>query len=200
MKTQFQKILDTAEGPERTAAVAWWVQTLYEPDLDKPVLVGGAAVELYTGGAYTTGDLDFVGNVPDSVSESLLNAGFIKEGRHWIQEKAGIFLEFPSSSLEAGAVAAIIKVGSAKILIISPEDLFVDRLAAWKFWNSTLDGVNAYLLYRFQHMDLDLERLRDRAQTENVPDALRAVEDLYNDYYDRMPPDGELEQWAKRKF
>jgi hypothetical protein len=200
MRKAFSTILDIAEGPERTAALTQWVQSLFEPDLDIPILVGGGAVELYTGGAYTTGDLDFVGNVPTSVSKALTTAGFTREGRHWIHEEGGIFLEFPSSALDAGAIAAFIEVASAKVLIISPEDLIVDRLAAWKFWVSPIDGVNAYLLYRIQYRDLDLERLRERAEIEDVSDALRAVDDLYDDYYDQMPPEEVLEQWAKRKF
>jgi len=200
VEDEFREILNKDEGPERTAALAQWVQSLFEPDLKKPILVGGGAVELYTGGAYTTGDLDFVGNVPASVSKALLAAGFTREGRHWIHEKGGVFMEFPSSALDVGTTAAMINVGSSQVLTISLEDLIVDRLAAWKFWGSSIDGANAYLLYRIQFQDLDPERLRDRAKAEDVTDALMAVDDLYDDYYDRMPPEGVLEQWVKRKF
>lgn len=200
MEKDFKAILSKAEGPERTAAMAEWVQSLFEPDLEKPILVGGGAVELYTGGAYTTGDLDFAGMVPGSVAKALSATGFIKTGRHWIHEEGGIFIEFPSSALEEGAKAAWIEVGSSRVLIISPEDLIVDRLAAWKFWASSIDGVNAYLLYRTQHLDLNPERLRDRAEANDVSGALAAVDDLYDDYYDRMPPEGVLEQWVKRRF
>ena len=48
------RALQLSEGPRRTAAVVAWIQSLYASS--PPVLVGGAAVELYTGGAYTTGD------------------------------------------------------------------------------------------------------------------------------------------------
>ena len=50
------QILDLTDSPGKTAALVEWVQGLYEDDATIPVLVGGAAVELLTGGAYTTGD------------------------------------------------------------------------------------------------------------------------------------------------
>lgn len=78
---ELQTILSLPEGPGRTAAVAAWLQGLYDADIEKPILVGGAAVELYTGGAYTTGDLDFVGSVSPTVALGLKSAGFSQRGR-----------------------------------------------------------------------------------------------------------------------
>ena len=68
---QLDEILSLPEGPQRTAATAAWVQGLFSEDSQIPVLVGGAAVEILTGGAYTTGDFDFVGSVPVSVRPKL---------------------------------------------------------------------------------------------------------------------------------
>ncbi|MEO7793457.1 MAG: hypothetical protein ABIV06_01685 [Thermoanaerobaculia bacterium] len=96
----FAQALELPTGPARTAALASWLQSLYPPGLRKPILVGGAAVELYTGGAYTTADLDFVGSAPAQVAKELKDAGFRKTGRHWAQEEAQVFLEFPESELE----------------------------------------------------------------------------------------------------
>jgi hypothetical protein len=39
--------ISPAEGPERTASIAAWLQALYPSLEEAPVLVGGAAVELY---------------------------------------------------------------------------------------------------------------------------------------------------------
>jgi hypothetical protein len=97
MDDSFKKILIMAESPERTAAIAQWVQSLY-PEKDIPILVGGSAVELYTGGAYITGDLDFVGHVPTQARKALTVAGFVKLGKNWIHEGediSGVSLQQP---------------------------------------------------------------------------------------------------------
>ncbi len=195
MGSLFKKILEMAEGLERTAAIAQWLQALY-PEDDMPTLVGGGAVELYTGGAYTTGDLDFVGHVSTSARKALSQAGFVRLGKNWIHEAAKIFLEFPSSSLGEDERKAILTVGPFRILIVCPEDLLVDRLAAWKHWESPVDGVNSFLLYRAQGDSLDEGHLAKRALTEDVVDALEAVRSLYHKYPSDLPTDEVLEKWA----
>jgi len=151
MKLNFSEIWGISPGLSRTAALAQWVQELYPGDKDLPVLVGGGAVELFTRGAYVTGDLDFVGLVPPSVATALRLAGFTKEGRHWFHEEGRIFLEFPSAVLGTEEEARERVFNDCRVLIISPEDLIVDRLSAWVHWRSALDGVNAFLLYRGGH-------------------------------------------------
>ena len=66
-----------ADGPAKTARLAAWVQGLYEGLGSAPILVGGAVVELITGGAYTTGDLDFAGTVPKEIDPK--SAVFFKQ-------------------------------------------------------------------------------------------------------------------------
>src|SRR5687768_4589224 len=100
-----------ADSPARTAALAAWVQGLF---VGSPaVLVGGSAVELYTSGAYVSGDLDFVGAVPAEVAARLRRAGFRKTGRHWVHERGRVFLEFPASRLEPTQEVVDLSVGGA---------------------------------------------------------------------------------------
>jgi hypothetical protein len=195
MKDSFEKTLEMDEGPDRTAAIAHWLQSLY-PEEAIPVLVGGSAVELYTGGAYTTGDLDFVGDVSTKVRNVLIEAGFVKLGKNWIHEEAKIFLEFPSSSLREGEREAVLNLGRFRIRIVSPEDLLVDRLAAWKHWESPIDGVNSFLLYRAQSKSFDEDHLEKRTTMERVQDALEAVRSLFLEYPHELPTEEVLEKWA----
>jgi hypothetical protein len=184
------------DGPARTAALAAWVQSLF-PAGCEPVLVGGAAVELYTGGAYATGDLDFVGMVSPAVARTLSAAGFVRHGRHWVLEAGQVFVEFPGDALGGGELAARILVGECEVIIVSPEDALVDRLAAWKHWSSMVDGVNAWLLFRAQKTVLDRSRLGKRVADAGVEDAFRALLRLDRRARSREVGTAEIERWAQ---
>jgi DNA-binding XRE family transcriptional regulator len=118
---RLQDVLSLPDGPEKTAALVAWLQGLYEDEASIPVLVGGAAVELFTGGGYTTGDLDFVGEVPDAVARRLSDAGFKRKGRHWIHHEGQVFLEFPGDSLEADEEVIALEVAGQRIRVLAPE-------------------------------------------------------------------------------
>ena len=191
-------ILKLPEGPARVAAVAAWVQGLSAAS-EVPVLVGGAAVELYTGGAYRTGDLDFAGSLSREAEAELDRAGFRREGRHWIHEEGQLFLEFPSAGLAPGETTARLEVGGSSVVAIGLEELIVDRLAAWQFWRSSVDGVNAYLLYRTRRSDLDRSRLASLAEKATVTPALTALEELVARHGKNEPTSDELREWAGRE-
>ena len=183
--------MNLPEGPERTAAVAAWIQSLYSSK--PPILVGGAAVELYTGGAYTTGDLDFVGGVPPDVAAALDEAGFRREGRHWIHERAEIFVEFSGNAIQPHERIVSVKVGQATVLTLSPEDMIVDRLAAWQFWKSATDGASAFLIWRAQAKRLDRSRVDDLARKRGVQKGLERLKELVRK---KDVESQELERWA----
>ena len=191
-----ETILAAEEGPRRTAALVEWMQGLFKDDGTVPVLVGGAAVELYTGGAYTTGDVDLVGAVNPGVARALRAAGFERHGRHWIHEPAQVFLEFPGSALGAEETAAWIDVEGRRILVISIEDLVVDRLGAWEHWQSSVDGVNALLLWRAQRERIDAERLERRARQSGWLKAWRSLVQFSDRWGTDEPPAEEVERWA----
>jgi hypothetical protein len=136
--------------------------------------VGGSALELYTSGAYVTGDLDFVGSATPAIHAALVGAGFVRSGRHWVHEEARVFVEFPSSDL--GTQQAIeATFGRTKVRLLSPEDLVVDRLAAARFWDSPVDLQNARLLLRSLRGDLDRVRLRRNARSAQVLETLDSL-------------------------
>ena len=198
MRDSFPELLALDPQPARTAALVQWVQRLYPSLRDKPVLVGGSAVELYTQGAYVTGDIDLVGTVPGRIAAILKNEGFQKEGRHWIHEEGRVFLEFTSSSLAGKEKAVHRSFDGRDIRIVSPEDLIVDRLSAWVHWGSAIDGVNAYLVYRSVVRELGESRLRVRAAQESVLPALEAVVSLFRREEGRIPGREEFEEWARK--
>lgn len=199
MKSSISDLKSMPEGPRRIAAIANWFQGLYPSPERAPVLVGGAAVEIYTGGAYSTGDLDFVGRITPEVEDRLREAGFRPRARHWVHEEGGIFIELPGSMLGAGERVAEVKVDEWKVRLVSPEDALVDRRAAWKHWSSGIDGASAFRLWRAQEDDLEMDRLRKRATAEHVLDSLEELRAFDRRIGDREPTEGEVAEWARRE-
>jgi len=193
--SRIDEVLDRPPGPARTAALTEWVQSLY--DSDPPVLVGGAAAELYSGGAYTTGNIDLVGSVPVRVEERLGGAGFTREGRYWIHPD-GLFIEFPGSHLDHHEQVRELQAEGSTVLVVSPEDLIADRLAHWQFWKSTIDALNALTVRRLWAGRLDTERLHAAAEAQEVSSALNSLESLVETLGNRTPEPGELEEWARQ--
>jgi hypothetical protein len=194
---ELASILEQPEGPARTAGLVAWLQGLF-PEGAEPVLVGGAAVELYTGGAYVTGDLDLVGFVPREVAATLRESGFTSKGRHWLHEAWQVFVEFPGEALRDGERRARLRVGEHEVVVVSIEDAIADRLAAWQYWRSVVDGVNAWLLWRAQKTAIDRSRLVERAAALHAEAALGALLVLARCLGRRQPTGEEIERWAQR--
>jgi predicted nucleotidyltransferase len=136
-----------------------------------PVLVGGSAVEFYTQGGYSTADMDFVAPGGPKLVEIMEELGFEKVGKDFVDKARKIYVEFPGSFLGATERANTITIDGLPLKIISVEDLIVDRLCAFKFWKSALDGFNALLL--LENGEIDSSRLETRASEESVSDALK---------------------------
>jgi len=146
-------------------------------DIDQdPVLVGGAAVEFYTRGGHSTADMDFVAPGGPKLVEVMSNLGFGKIGKDFVDKTRKIYVEFPGSFLGPTEKANTITIDGISLKVISVDDLIVDRLCAFKFWKSGLDGFNALLL--LENGEFDSTRLSSRASEEDVADALKAVESV----------------------
>lgn len=193
---EFAAVCEMAEGPRKTATLAAWVQGLYPEGSPVPVLVGGAAVELYTGGAYVTGDLDFVGEVPGPVAAKLRREGFRKVGRHWIHEREQVFLEFPSRALEPGAERAVLRVSRVDVTTLRPEELILDRLRSLVFWRHREDGLNAMRLLWAQRTAVDRSRLKAGALEPEVLAALTPLLSLVKKRGAKPTP-AQTDRWLK---
>lgn len=194
---RLKTILQLPDGPAKTAALAEWVQGLYPEDSSRPVLVGGAAVELLTRGAYTTGDLDFVGELPSDVESKLRNQGFKRHGRNWIHEEGRVFIEFPADRLEAPETSVEIKFNGSIVEILSPEAVLVDRLSAWAFWQSEVDALNAVLLWREVGGAINRRNLGELVRQRGLGESWEAFRRFVKSIGDRTPTEEELEQWIR---
>jgi hypothetical protein len=110
--------------------------------LSAPILVGGAAVEIYSNSAISTGDFDIVTGAQGAFEEILQHHGFIrpsgpgKATRGWIHPELQLGFEVVSATLldgmaERGRVRLISLGDDGNIAIISLEDMIADRMGQY---------------------------------------------------------------------
>jgi len=160
--------------PNRRAVMFldWLSEEARSAGVPPPILVGGAAVAFYTGGCYTSGDIDMVSSHIDPIFDILRRYGFERDGRYWI--KGLVVAEFPSSEL-AGRYDVFELPEGRSIRIISIEDLIADRLAAAKFWRSKKDRQWAGVLLR--SATPDVQTLMVRTNIDDTTDLLKELLD-----------------------
>lgn len=119
----------------------------------RPILVGGAAVEFYTGGAVVSGDFDIVAPAEAALESALLAEGFLREDRPgWLlrgfyHPELAMGVEIVGHALfdghadQARVVVVDVSAGAA-VSIVSIEDLIADRMGQF---SSTPTGVNEML-------------------------------------------------------
>ncbi len=142
-----------------------------------PVVVGGAAVEFYTAGEYATGDLDLIAAEGRELAVVMTALGFEKRGKSWTHEQRSIFVEFPSPTLRSNEDWIVVRVGGVDVRVVSPEDLVVERLRSFKYWNATVDAVNALVLMGAAP-GFDPRRAATKASKEDVRDAFDGIQEI----------------------
>lgn len=162
--------LPGSSAPERRAEFLGLLQRHLPGDEDA-ILVGGGLVELLTEGTYVTGDLDLVADA-DTVGPLLEDAGFERSGRHFLHEELGLAVEIVASRLDLERRTERIRWREYTLTVLSLEDLIVDRLCAAAFWDSETDREQAQILYGAHRERVDEDRLRARAEEEQVADLL----------------------------
>ncbi len=147
-----------------------------------PVIVGGMAVEIYTQGSYTTGDIDLKAE-KDLLEKILTEWNFVKSGRVWFNEELDIYIDWLGSTLDEGEEAqkrinTIIIEEGLEINIISIEDLIIDRLGAYKWWKDEDSLVWAKVLLKIKEATgdpIDMDYLTKRALEEKLDDIIKDV-------------------------
>lgn len=183
---EIQEILKIEDPVKRRAVfVAMLTKEFKRKGIKEPVVVGGMAVEIYTQGSYTTGDIDLKSD-KKTLEETLIEWGFNKKGRVWFNEDLDIYIDWLGSSLEEGAEAekrinTIVIDKNLELKIISIEDLIIDRLKAYKWWKDRDSFMWAKVLWEVKKSlgdILDKDYLRARAAEEKIEDV---VEELLKD-------------------
>lgn len=158
--------------------MGWLTHKIQKRGLPPPILVGGSALEIYTAGKYSSGDIDIVSSCREEIKKILLDSGFFsQQGRYFVSEKLGMFIEIPDSTL-AGDYNKVKKLSISKnleIFVIGIEDLIIDRLCACVFWRSENDCLHAkYLFHKFKN-EIDIDYLKQKAKQEEVDKKLDEI-------------------------
>ena len=140
-------------------------------------LVGGEAVEIYTAGQFSTGDIDVTTSNREATIKLLRSMGFTRTGMIWLKTDLGIAVQIVASYPSSIEKARTISIDGYKVSVVGVEDLIVDRLVAAKYWRSNpkLDVEQATVLLNEFNSGLDQEYLERRASEEKVGDYLDSL-------------------------
>jgi hypothetical protein len=153
---------------------------------ERPVLVGGAAVEIYSLGAVNTGDFDIVTGAQPVFEAILQDHGFVRPTgsgvatRGWIHPDLQLGFEVVSATLLDGQAdrdrIRPIRIGdSGTIHVIAVEDMIADRMGQYASGTAREMLQQACMLARLSE-SLDLHYMESRIRYETAGDY--GVEDL----------------------
>jgi hypothetical protein len=177
-----EKLVSIEDPVKRKALfMALFSREVAERGGKQPTIVGGGAVEIYTQGSYTTGDIDI--KSPLEITEAVLKEwSFIKAGRTWLNKELDIYVDWLGSSLEEGEEAEkrvnTIKITEElEIRVISIEDLVIDRLSAFKWWGDMDSLMWAKVLINVKRSidSLDEDYIRERAKKADLLNVLEEI-------------------------
>ena len=162
-------------------------EALHQRGLPRPVLVGGAAVEFYTGSAIMTGDIDLASPVQPELEEELRRLGFTKpEGlghtpSGWVHPDLQLGIEVVASAPLGGAadptrLRLVRPVGATATFRVLPiEDMIADRMGQYASGSAPEMLDQARALFRLQS-DADQDYLERRIREETLGD--HGIQDL----------------------
>jgi hypothetical protein len=133
---------------------------------DDLVVVGGSAIEVYTEGAYVSGDLDICApRTP--IAEVLRRWGFRQPGREWARMDWKIVLDVVGPRVSGSMpLSRVVETPYGAVRVGAVEDLIIGRLALVKYWNEPEEYRSAQLLSVLPAVDW--EYLASRAARENL--------------------------------
>ena len=150
-----------------------------ENKLGKLIIVGGYAVELYTGGGYHTGDIDIIVEGNSRFLEDVLNVICEKPSRVWIPKDKILALkaiDIVSNVYGSQRKSPLrLEVDRYWIYIAPPEEVVISCLKACKYWESDIDCEKAAMVMAAQWNKIDWRYLEEKAATEKIAPLLQKI-------------------------
>jgi hypothetical protein len=138
----------------------------------QPIVVGGTADEYWAGGEYHPTDLDLCPEPSPSDLKALSSVGLRKSGRHWTRKDLPVAVEFPGSGDDIERTV-VVKIGGVSILMISCDELYLDRIrqatVSWPREDVSFDAALELALTNYTTMDWDYIRDRLKKASSSEP-------------------------------
>ena len=153
-------------------------EAVEQAGFQRPILVGGAAVELYSASEIATGDFDVVTARQDVFETALKDHGFIKPSgpgqftRGWVHPELQLGFQVVGSSLLDGhadrrKVRLVETREGDQFAVIAVEDLIADRMG--QYHSGTAEEMLGQARRLFSlHKDADLRYMEQRIREETA--------------------------------
>jgi hypothetical protein len=174
----------SAYRPEFEAALRHFArvsEAMKARGLPRPVLVGGAAAELWSTSAVTTGDFDLCTPVQHELEEEMQRFGFVRPSgagkmlKGWIHPELKLGFEIVADvpmdgNVDVAHIRLVQPVGERALFrVISVEDLIADRMGQYASGTAP-DRLDQARLLLALHPDADLDYLNRRIREESSGD------------------------------
>jgi len=163
--------------------LAWLNTWLEKNGFGRIVVTGGFAVEVYTGRAYRTMDVNIIveGVEATKIVEKFLERIAERFGRGYLPYLEAISkksIDIVSTMYDREMKPVKLVVNSDYIYLEPPEELLIRYLTAWKFWGSTEDRDKALWLYYIWRDRMNLDYIARKAKIENIYDKLLELQGI----------------------
>ena len=174
----------TQDKLERQIYLAAAISSAFEKKGIQSVLVGGAVVEYYTAGEYTTVDIDMI--LPPLEKREIENVmeelGFerFEDYRHWLHPHIPIPVEFPPGPLQIGHLLVQevneIEIEKVKLKILKVEDILLDRLIMAQEWKDLQAQVQAEMLMYAHYSEIDWSYVHQKSSLLGILKLLQKIQ------------------------
>jgi predicted nucleotidyltransferase len=184
LRELIKKATLTQDKLDRQIYLAAAISSAFEKKGIQSVLVGGAVVEYYTAGEYTTVDIDMI--LPPLEKREIENVmeglGFerFEDYRHWLHPHIPIPVEFPPGPLQIGHLLVQevneIEIEKVKLKILKVEDILLDRLIMAQEWKDLQAQVQAEMLMYAHYSEIDWSYVHQKSTLLGILKLLQKIQ------------------------
>ena len=166
---------------ERHIFLLWLItQGMTALNAERPILVGGGAVEFYTGVRFATGDLDIVAPDLDACGRILQALGFehFAHQKYFVSRSLGALIDVHGTRLVPRERTIDLVYRKVPLEVVGPEDCIAERLAGYRRHGSSLDFLNAFLIAYHNKDRINMDHLQERIGALDLWEQYRAIQDV----------------------